>query len=133
MVHQSRTIFLDGRAHLPKNVRQLSGDSIGRWEGDTLVVDTTNFTDKTNFLGSGENLHLVERFARTDADTLLYEFTVDDRASFVKPWTVSMASTKIDGPIFEFACHEGNYGMTGVLSAARSEEKKAAGKQGKDQ
>jgi hypothetical protein len=130
MIHETRTIPLDGRPHLPKNIRQWKGDSIGHWEGDTLVVDTTNFTDKTNFRGSGENLHLVERFTRADANTLLYEFTVDDPASFTRPWTAAIASTKTEGPIFEFACHEGNYGMRGLLSAARAEEKKAAENKG---
>jgi hypothetical protein len=128
MIHDTRTVFMDGRPHLPQNVRQWKGDSIGHWEGDTLVVDTTNFTDKTNFRGSGENLHLVERFTRADADTLLYQFTVDDPASFTRPWTAVIASTKTEGPIFEFACHEGNYAMRGILSGARAEEKKAAEK-----
>jgi hypothetical protein len=126
MVHDTRNIPTDGRPHLPQSVRQWKGDSVGRWEGDTLVVDTTNFNDRTNFRGSGENLHLVERFRRVDADTLLYEFTVDDPASFTRPWTASIASTKTEGPIFEFACHEGNYGMLGILSGARADEKKAA-------
>ncbi len=124
MIHDTRIIPLDGRPHLPRNVHQWMGDSVGRWEGDTLVVDTTNFTDKTNFRGSGENLHLVERFTLADADTLRYEFTVDDPASFTKPWTAVIPSTKTEGPIFEYACHEGNYGMVGILSAARAEEKK---------
>jgi hypothetical protein len=126
MVHDTRTIPTDGSPHLPPNVRQWKGDSIGHWQGDTLVVDTSNFTDKTNFRGSGENLHLVERFTRVDADTLLYEFTVDDPASFTRPWTAAIASTRAEGPIYEFACHEGNYGMRGILSGARVEEEKAA-------
>jgi hypothetical protein len=126
MVHDTRNIPTDGRPHLPQSVRQWKGDSVGHWEGDTLVVDTTNFNDRTNFRGSGENLRLVERFRRMDADTLLYEFTVDDPASFTRPWTAAIASTKAEGPIFEFACHEGNYGMLGILSGARADEKKAA-------
>lgn len=131
MIHDTRTIPLDGRPHLPQSVRQWKGDSVGHWEGDTLVVDTTNFTDKTNFRGSGQNLHLVEKFTRVNAGTLLYEFTVDDPASFTRPWSAAIASTKTDGPIFEFACHEGNYGMLGVLSAARAAEKQAAGQSSK--
>jgi len=128
MIHETRTIPTDGRPHLPATVRQWKGDSIGHWEGDTVVIDTTNFTEKTNFRGSGENLHLVERFRRVDAATLLYEFTVDDPASFTRPWSAAIASTKTEGPIYEFACHEGNYGMLGILSGARADEKKAAEK-----
>lgn len=124
MVHDVRIIPLDGRPHLPPQVRQLKGDSRGHWEGNTLVVETTNFTDKTAFRGSGENMRLLERFTRTDAGTLLYEFTVEDPASFVKPWSVQIPLTKTEGPIYEYACHEGNYGMTGLLQGARAEEKK---------
>ena len=127
MIHDARTIPLDGRSHLPPAVRQWRGDSVGHWEGDTLVVDTTNFTDRANFRGSGKDLHLTERFTRVDADTLMYQFTVDDPASFAKPWTVVIPSTRTEGPIFEYACNEGNYGMLGILSAARAEEQ-AAGK-----
>jgi hypothetical protein len=101
------------------------GDARGHWEGDTLVVDTTNFTNKTNFRGSGENLHLVERFTRVDADTLNYEFSVDDPTSFTRSWTAAIPMVKTPGPIFEYACHEGNYGMTNLLSGARAEEKAA--------
>jgi hypothetical protein len=126
MVHETRSIPTDGRPHLSASVRQWKGDSIGHWDGDTLVVDTTNFSDRTNFRGSGENLHLVERFRRVDADTLLYEFTVDDPASFVRPWTGVIESVRTAGPIYEFACHEGNYAMFGILSGARADEKKAA-------
>src|SRR5579864_3963297 len=87
MIHEVRVIPLDGRPHLPSNIRKWMGDSIGRWEGDTLVVDTTNFTDKTRFRGSSENLHVVERFSRLDAETLLYRFTIDDAATWTRPWT----------------------------------------------
>jgi len=101
------------------------GDSRGHWEGDTLVVDTINFTDRTAFRGSSENLHVVERFTRLDAETIKYEFTVDDPSTWAKPWSAEVPMTKIDGPIFEYACHEGNYGMRNNLSGARAEEKKA--------
>jgi hypothetical protein len=123
MIHDARTIPTDGRPHLPATVRQWMGDPHGHWEGDTLVVDTTNFTGKTNFRGSGENLHLVERFTRTAPDQLMYEFTVNDPASFAKPWTVQIPMTKTDGPLFEYACHEGNYGMEGMLRGARQQER----------
>jgi hypothetical protein len=123
MIHDVRTIPTDGRPHLPANVRQWMGDPRGHWEGNTLVVDTTNFTDKTNFRGSGENLHLVERFTRTGPDQLMYEFTVNDPASFTRPWTVQIPMAKTDGPLFEYACHEGNYGMEGMLRGARQQER----------
>ena len=126
MLHTSRVIPLDGRPHLPSGVRQWLGDSVGHWEGDTLVVETTNFTDRTAFRGSGPNMRLVERFTRTADRTLQYEFTVQDPESFTKPWSAGFSATKSDGPMYEYACHEGNYGMTGLLSAARAEEKKAA-------
>ena len=127
MIHDTRTIPTDGRPHLPATVRQWRGDSIGHWEGDTLVVDTTNFNDRTNFRGSGLNLHLTERFTLVDHDTLMYEFTVNDPESFTRPWTAAIPSTRTQGPIFEYACHEGNYGMAGILSAARAAEQQAAG------
>ncbi len=123
MIHDVRTIPTDGRPHLPATVRQWMGDPRGHWEGTTLVVDTTNFTDKTNFRGSGENLHLVERFTRTGPDQLMYEFTVNDPASFTRPWTVQIPMAKTDGPLFEYACHEGNYGMEGMLRGARQQER----------
>jgi hypothetical protein len=131
MIHEPRIVAMDGRAHLPQSIRLWKGDSIGHWEGDTLVVDTTNFTDQTNFRGAGENLHLVERFTRVDAETLRYEFTVDDPRSFTRSWTAAIDSAKTEGPILEYACHEGNYGMRNLLSAARAEEKKAAGNKAK--
>jgi hypothetical protein len=127
MIHDARIIPLDGRPHLPSNIRQWMGDSRGRWEGKTLVVDTTNFTGKTNFRGSGEGLHLVERFTRMDAGTLLYEFTVEDPSSFTKPWKAALPMSKTDELIYEYACHESNYGMFNMLSAARAEEKAGAG------
>jgi hypothetical protein len=125
MIHDTRIIPLDGRPHLPQNVRLWMGDSRGHWEGDTLVMDTTNFTEKTAFRGASEKMHLVERFTRVDAETLVYSFTVDDPSSFAKPWTAEITSTRAAGPIFEYACHEGNYGMTGLLRGARADEKKA--------
>jgi hypothetical protein len=127
MIHDARVIPLDGRPHLPSGVRQLMGDSRGHWEGDTLVVDTTNFTDKTAFRGSGPNLHVVERFTRTSPTTITYEFTVNDPSSFTKPWTGQIPMKKTPDAIFEYACHEGNYGMHGILAGARAEEKKASG------
>ncbi len=122
MVHDARVIPLDGRAHIDESVRQLKGDSRGHWDGDTLVVETTNFTDRTAYRGSGEHMKLTERFTRVDPETLMYEFTVSDPESFAKPWTAQIPMVKTEGPIFEYACHEGNYGMTGLLSGAREEE-----------
>ena len=125
MIHEVRQIPLDSRPHLPSGVRQWMGDSRGHWEGNTLVVDTTNFTGKTRFRGASENLHLTERFTRTDPETILYEFTVDDPAAFTKPWTAAMNMTKAQGPIYEYACQEGNYALTDILAGARvSEERK---------
>jgi hypothetical protein len=125
MIHDVRVIPLNGRPHLPQNIRLWMGDSRGRWEGNTLVVDTTNFTDKTHFRGSDENLHLVERFTRVSPDTILYQFTVEDPTAFTKPWTGEAPLMKTPGPIYEYACHEGNYSMTNVLSGARSAEKES--------
>ena len=126
MYHDVRLIPTDGRAHVAKDIRQWRGDSIGHWEGDTLVVDTTNFTDQTPFHGSSENLHVIERFTRTSASTILYEFTVDDPATWVRPWTAQLVMGPSNGQIYEFACHEGNYGLMNNLSGARAEEKRAA-------
>ncbi len=123
MIHDVRIIPLDGRPHLPSRVREWLGDSRGHWEGNTLVVDTTNFTDKTNFRGADENLHLTERFTRTGPGTVMYEFTVDDPSAFTRPWRAEIPMNKAEGPILEYACHEGNYGMTGILSGARAQEK----------
>ena len=123
MIHDVRVIPLDNNAHLPQNVRQWKGDSRGHWEGETLVVETMNFSGRTAFRGSSEKLHLTERFKRMDADTLLYQFTVDDPSIFEKPWTVEIPVMRSEGPIFEYACHEGNYAMTGGLAGARAQEK----------
>jgi hypothetical protein len=125
MIHDARIVPLDGRPHLPGSVREWMGDSVGRWEGDTLVVDTTNFTDKTNYRGAGENLHLVERFTRTAADVLLYQVTIDDPTTFTRPWTIELPAVPSDGEIYEYACHEGNYGLEGILRGHRAEEQKA--------
>lgn len=125
MIHDARIIPLDGRPHIGRNVRQWFGDSRGRWEGATLVVDTTNFTDKVGFRGSTEGLHLTERFTRTDAGTVRYEFTIDDPATFTKTWTAAIPMAKTDDQIYEYACHEGNYGMVNLLSGARVQEKAA--------
>jgi hypothetical protein len=125
MIHDVRIVQTDGRPHLPKNVRLWAGDSVGRWEGNTLVVDTTNFTNNTAWRNSSENLHLIERFTRTDADTLLYEVTVEDPATWATPWKIEIPMRKTEGPIYEYACHEGNYAMSGVLAGARAEEKRS--------
>ena len=126
MIHDARIIPTDGRPHVPQNIRQWLGDSRGRWEGHTLVVDTTNFTAKTNFRGSGEGLHLVERFTRADADTLRYEFTVDDPATFTKPWTAVLPMTRSGDRMFEYACHEGNHALPNILGGARYQEKQGS-------
>src|SRR5207249_7559336 len=110
MIHDARIVPLDGRPHAPENVRRWLGDSRGRWEGDTLVVDTTNFTDKTNFRGSRENLHVVERFTRLDANTIRNEFTVDDPTTWTTPWSAELPLAKDKGPIYEYAGHEANHG-----------------------
>ncbi len=124
-IHDVRIIPLDGRPHLGPNIRQYLGDSRGRWEGNTLVVDTTNFNDRTNFRGASENLHVIERFTRVDADTILYEFTVEDPTTWTRSWKAELPMSKIQGPIYEYACHEGNFDMVNNLTAARAQEKAA--------
>ena len=117
-----RTVSMDGRPHLPGHIRQWLGDSIGRWEGDTLVVDTTNFTGLTSFNGSGDQLHLVERFTPVSADLIMYEATVSDPVAWTRDWTIELPLQRIDNrqnQIFEAACHEGNYAMTSILAGAR--------------
>jgi hypothetical protein len=127
-IHDARIVPLDGRPHLGPNIRRYQGDPRGHWEGNTLVVDSTNFTDRTNFRGSSENLHVIERFTLLDKDTLLYQFTLEDPSTWARPWTGELLMARIDGPIYEFACHEGNYGLANTLSAVRAQEKADAEK-----
>ena len=124
MIHDVRIVRLDGSPHLGPGVRQRLGDSVGRWDGDTLVVDTTNFRDRTRFRGADENFHVVERFTRSGADTLLYQFTIDDPTAFSRGWTAEIPLGKSDGGMYEFACHEGNAAMVNMLNTARPAEKK---------
>jgi len=127
LMHEARVIPLDGRAHIKSDIRQLLGDSRGHWDGDTLVVETTNFTNKTSLRGSGENLRLVERFTRVSPDTITYEFTVEDPTTFTNRWTALVPLKRTEDLIFEYACHEGNYGLEGILAGARAEELTASG------
>ena len=124
MIHDARIIPLDNRARPPSSIREWMGRSRGRWEGDTLVVETTNFTDRNPFRGSSEDMRLVERFTRTADQAILYRFTVDDASTWTRPWSVELPMRRIDGPLFEHACHEGNYGLYNILAGARAEEKK---------
>ena len=134
MIHDARIIPLDGRDHLSPSVRQWLGDSRGHWEGDTLVVETINFTDKiegrggTTFGGS-EHLRVVERFTRLNADTIDYEVTVNDPTVWTEPWTASLPMKTLDTAVYEYACHEGNYALPNILSGSRFEEREAAGQQ----
>jgi hypothetical protein len=125
MIHDVRIIPLDNRPHLDAGVQQWLGDSVGHWEGETLVVDTKNFTDQTAFRGSSANLHVVERFTRVNPDTIRYQFTVEDPDTWDQPWSGEVPMSRIEGPIFEYACHEGNYGMPNILSGVRAEERAA--------
>jgi hypothetical protein len=126
MIHETRIIPVDGRDHIASSIRQYHGDSRGRWEGDTLVVDARNFSDATNYRGSGKDLHLVERFTRVGANDLRYEVTVEDATTFAKPWTAALNLKTQPEEMFEYACHEGNHAMFNMLSAARAAEKAAA-------
>jgi hypothetical protein len=128
MNHSVRLVAMDGRPHPSAEIRQLKGDSIGHWDGNTLVVDTTNFTGRNPFHGSGDKLHVVERFTRVDADTIMYRFTVEDPETWDQPWTAETAWSKVDGPIFEYACHEANYALPHELHGARVAEEEAAKK-----
>jgi hypothetical protein len=128
MIHDARIIPLDNRPHLSSNVRQWLGDSRGHWEGNTLVVDTTNFIDQSNNgqsalrISGDQNMHLVERFTRVDPNTLQYEFAIDDPTMWTKPWKAMIPLRKIPENIYEYACHEGNYGLPGILGGARVQE-----------
>jgi hypothetical protein len=123
MMHEFRLIPLDGRPHLDPKVRGYMGDSRGHWEGDTLVIDTTNFIGKDNFYGADEGMHLTERLTRTDPGIILYEFTVDDPSAFTRPWSGELSIRKTPEAVFEYACQEGNYSMTDILAGARAAEK----------
>lgn len=122
-MHILRVIPLDGRSHLVSRIRQWEGDARGWWEGQTLVVETTNFRGKKIFRGVTEQVRMVERFTHFDTDTLEYQLTVSDPATFSTSWTLENALRRADGPLYEFACHEGNYSMTGILAGARAEER----------
>ena len=126
MIHNVRIIPLDGHPYIDRGIRLWNGDSRGHWEGDTLVVETTHFSDEANFRGSGANRHLVERFTRVADDTIEWEFTVDDPTTWTRAWTGMLLFSRMEGPIYEYACHEGNYGMFNLLAGARAEEKAAA-------
>ena len=124
MMHDVRIIPLDGRTHLASNLRSWLGDSRGRWDHNTLIVETTNFNGKISFRGSDENLRVVERFTRTAPDLILYEFRIEDPTAFTAPWSAEVPLRATKGPIYEYACHEGNYGMIGLLSGARATDAK---------
>ncbi len=138
MIHDARIIRLDGSPHLPASVRLWMGDSVGQWAGETLVVDTTNFNDGGGFYGDAggnfgwdRNLHVVERFSLLDASTLLYRFEIDDPTAFTKPWKGELTMVRSPGPIYEYACHEGNYSLTNLLSGYRASERQAASHPGR--
>ena len=125
MIHEVRVIPLDGRPHVGDDIRQWLGDARGRWDGQTLVVDNRNFSDKTNFRGSQSGMHLVERFTRVDAETISYEATVEDPTTWTEPWTIRIPLSRTPQPLYEYGCHEGNYAMTNTLSGARADERGA--------
>jgi len=122
MIHDARVVPLDGRPHIDNAIRQWRGDSRAWWDGDTLVVETTNFSEHADFRGSNDNLRLVERLTRTGPDTVTYEFTVTDPATWTSPWTVTFPLMRTHEPVYEYACHEGNHGLSNILAVARSTE-----------
>ena len=137
MMHDVRIVYLDGRPHPPRTVQWLAGHSVGRWEGQTLIVDTTNFTARTNFRGSPQNtrqdifasdaLHVVERLTPVDKDTIHYAFVVEDPSTWTRPWSGEMPIRRFEGPLYEYACHEGNYGLANILRGARAQELQPGG------
>ena len=124
-IHDARVIPLDGRPHPGKRIRSILGDSRGHWDGDTLVVDTTNFSPQSNFRGAHQNLHLIERFTRVSSSRLEYSFTVSDDTTWTRPWTAMIPLERSRAPMYEYACHEGNLGLAGILSGTRAEEKES--------
>ncbi|HYR43151.1 MAG TPA: hypothetical protein VER98_09020 [Terriglobia bacterium] len=131
MVHDARIVRMNAQ-HLPKTVRKWMGDSVGRWEGDSLVIDTTNFSDKTRFRGASEDLHVTERFTRVAGNALLYRFTIEDPATWERPWTGEFMWPATDKPIYEYACHESNYALENILRGARRREADEAARKGKE-
>jgi hypothetical protein len=127
MLGGTRVIPTNGGRHVSQSIRQWMGDSVARWDGDTLIVETTNFTDKVLYRGAAENLHLVERFTRVGPGQIDYRVTISDPTTFSQPWTLAIPFIDTGEDLFEYACHEGNYGMEGILSGAREEERAAAG------
>ena len=123
MMRETRVIPLDGRSHLPGDLRLWHGDSRGRWEGDTLVVETTNFSPKNDFRGAAGGLRLVERFTRVDAGTIDHRVTITDPTTFTRSWTAAVPLRRTEAPMYEYACHEGNYGMEGIMAGARADER----------
>jgi hypothetical protein len=126
MIHDARIIPLDGRPHVSSPIRQWLGDSRGHWEGDTLVVETTNYKPRSFMSASSEKLRVIERFTRTGPESLKYEITIDDPGTWTKPWSLMIPLKQSSNPIFEYACHEGNVGLAGILAGARAEEQAAA-------
>jgi hypothetical protein len=126
MVHETRLIPLDGRAAISPKIRQWFGESRGHWDGDTLVVESQNFSDKTNYRGSGATMHTIERFTRVGRDAIDFRLTVDDPQTFVRPWTVALPMRPSEGDLYEYACTEANVGLYDILEVARDEEKAAA-------
>ena len=126
MTHTLRVVPLDGRPRSERPIRQFSGQSRGHWEGDTLVVETVHFNRLTSLRGSTPDARLVERFTRVAPDLIEYEFTIDDPATWARPWTARVELKRTDEPLYEYACHEGNYSMEGILAGARAEERAAA-------
>ena len=125
MVHETRIVPLDDQPRLPEHLRQFKGDSRGTWDGEALVVETRNFDPRISFQGSGGNMRLTERFTRFDDTTLIYEYTIDDPESFNRPWSARLEMKRSDQALFEYACHEGNYGLKNILEYARANEERA--------
>jgi hypothetical protein len=122
MMPAARVVPLDGRPKLPPAIRGYRGDSRGRWEGDTMVIETTNVSEKTAWRGSSGNVTVTERLTMTSPTTIRYQFTVEDAATWTRPWSGEYEMTRIEGPLFEYACHEGNYGLPSILKGARRAE-----------